>query len=109
MIGGNTTACIQLITGTVNAIGEAVPVLTDVQRLHGYLDLITGDSPYLNYNAKLQESTHVFICDYTPLDSRVTAENSRMLINGKRYDVLLIDNPMGLNKQLEILLRFTGE
>jgi hypothetical protein len=33
-----------------------------------------------------------------------------MVINGKRYDVLLIDNPMELDtgSQLEFYLKFTG-
>ena len=33
-----------------------------------------------------------------------------MTINGKRYDILLIDNPMemGSGSQLEFYLRFTG-
>ena len=61
-------------------------------------------------NAKIQESTHVFIADYVSLDSRITAETSRMVINGKRYEILLIDNPMemGSGSQLEFYLKFTG-
>jgi len=109
-IGGNITAIIQVYTATKNEIGENVQTWADAQTIKGWLDLQAGDSKYTSFNAKMQESTHVFIADYVVLDSRITAENSRMVINGKRYDVLLIDNPMelGSGSQLEIYLKFTG-
>lgn len=52
----------------------------------------------------------IFVADYVPLDSRIKAEFSRMVVNGKRYDILLIDNPMEMQSgsQLEIYLKFTG-
>nr|DAH12510.1 MAG TPA: head tail adaptor [Caudoviricetes sp.] len=109
-IGGNITAVIQTATTAQNAIGEQVKTWTDAQTLKGWLDLTSGDSKYLTYNAKLQESTHVFVADFVPLASGIAAENSRMVINGKVYDILLIDNPMemGSGSQLEIYLKFTG-
>ena len=109
-IGGNITATIQVKAITKNEIGEQVDSWADVQSIKGWLDLTTGDSKYSTYNAKIQESTHIFIADYVPLDSRIKAENSRMVIKGKRYDILLIDNPMELENgsQLEIYLKFTG-
>lgn len=109
-ISGNITAVIQTATTTKNAIGEQVKSWADAQTLKGWLDLQTGDSRYTTYNAKIQESTHVFIADYVPLADGIQAENSRMTINGKVYDILLIDNPMemGSGSQLEIYLRFTG-
>ena len=74
--------------------------------------MIRGSYPssYTTYSAKIQESTHIFIADFVPLDSRITAENSRVIINSKRYDVTLIDNPMemGSGSQLEIYLKYTG-
>lgn len=107
-IGGNITAIIQISTVTLNEIGEQVKAWENVQTLRGWLDLQNGESRYSTYHAKIQESTHYFIGDYVPLDERITAENSRMVINGKRYDVMLIDNPMELNAQLEIYLKYTG-
>lgn len=108
-IGGNITAQLQLKTGsTKNEIGEKVPQWETIHTLMGWLDLASGDSKYTTYDAKIQESTHIFVCDYQVLDSRITAESSRMIINGRRYDVMLIDNPMELNKHLEIYLKFTG-
>lgn len=109
-IGGNIAAVIQTKTVTKNEIGETVKSWADVQTIKGWLDLSSGDSRYSNFNAKIQESTHIFIADYVVLSEGITAENSRMLINGKRYDILLIDNPMemGSGSQLEIYLKFTG-
>lgn len=109
-IGGNITAVIQTATITKNRIGEQVKSWADKQTLKGWLDLQAGDSKYTNFNAKIQESTHVFVADYVPLAPGIAAENSRMVINSKVYDVLLIDNPMemGSGSQLEIYLKFTG-
>lgn len=109
-IGGNITAIIQVYTSAKNEIGEQVKTWTDVQSIKGWLDLQSGSSNYTTYNAKIQESTHVFVADYIRLADGIQAENSRMTINGKRYDVLLIDNPMemGSGSQLEFYLKFTG-
>lgn len=109
-IGGNITAVIQKRTTANNDIGELVHTWTDALSIKGWLDLTTGESRYTTFNAKIQESTHIFIADYVPLDPEITSENSRMIINGKRYDILLIDNPMemGSGSQLEIYLKYTG-
>ena len=109
-IGGNITATIQTFTTAKNEIGESVQTWVNKQTIKGWLDLSSGDSKYTSFNAKIQESTHVFIADYVPLASGIQAENSRMTINGKQYDVLLIDNPMemGSGSQLEFFLRYTG-
>lgn len=105
MIGGNVTAEFQTKTVTVNAIGEQEESWSTVKTIRGFLDLISGDSKYETYNAKIQESTHIFICDYTPLGVSV---NARLIVDGKNYDVMLIDNPMNLNRQLEIYLKMVG-
>lgn len=109
-IGGNIKAKVQVCTTTKNEIGEQVQTWADAQTIKGWLDLSSGSAQYTTFNAKIQESTHIFIADYVVLDSRITAENSRMIVNGKRYDILLIDNPMemGGGSQLEFYLKFTG-
>lgn len=108
-IGGNITATIQTVTTKRNSIGEQVKTWADKKALRGWLDLSGGDSKYTTFNAKIQESTHVFVADYVSL-SGIEPENSRMVINGKVYDILLIDNPMemGSGSQLEIYLKYTG-
>jgi len=109
-IGGNINAIIQVYTVTKNEIGEQVKTWKDVQTIKGWLDLQNGDSRFNTYNAKIQESTHFFIADYVPLADGIQAENSRMTINGKRYDIVLIDNPMemGNGSQWEFYLKYTG-
>lgn len=108
MIGGNISAEIQIHTVTKNQIGEAVPTWQTVQTLLGWLDLMSGNAKIETYSAKIQESTHIFIGDYVALNSQITSENSRMIINGKIYQITLIDNPMELNRQWEIYLKYTG-
>lgn len=110
-IGGNTVAVIQVRKATEkNAIGEAEVAWADVQTIKGWLDLASGEAGYQNYSAKIQESTHIFVADYVPLDKSINAESSRAVINGKRYDIMLIDNPMEMEhgSQLEIFLKYTG-
>lgn len=109
-IGGNITAIIQVSTTAKNDIGEHVQTWADVQSIKGWLDMSSGEARYSSFNAKIQESTHFFVSDYVQLDSLITAESSQMVINGKRYDILMIDNPMelGTGSQLEFYLRFTG-
>lgn len=109
MIGGNTTVTLQTKgVATVNSIGERVHTWTDAATLLiGWLDLMGGDSKRAPFDSKLQDSTHIFICDYVPLTG-ITPENSRLVASGDVYEVLLIDNPMGLNQHLEIYLKYTG-
>lgn len=109
-IGGNIEAWFQVATITENAIGEQVKNWQNVQRLKGWLDLSSGGAKYTSFHAKIQESTHVFVADYTALDQRIDAETARMVIAGKAYDITLIDNPMELKhcSQLEIYLKYTG-
>lgn len=107
MIGGNIEAVLQQKNGsTPDAIGGKIQKWADVQTLTGWLDLQAGDSKYSNFSAKLQESTHIFLCDYVAIDRK--ADDKRLVVNGVAYDVLLIDNPMEMNQQLEIYLRFVG-
>ena len=109
MIGGNIIAELQIRTAEgKNSIGEGVTTWQTVNSIRGFFDYTSGDSKYTNYDAKMQDSTHVFVADYTVLDSRARAENSRLLVNSKAYDVMLIDDPMELHKQLEIYLKYTG-
>ena len=107
-IGGNIKAIIQVCTSVDNEIGENVQTWADVQSIKGWLDLQSGDSRNTTFHAKIQESTHIFIADYVALDKRITAESARLVINGKRYDILLIDDPMEMHQQLEFYLKFTG-
>lgn len=135
MIGGNTIALIQVKDeGAKNAIGERIHQWVDVASATGWLDLVGGDSKYTPHSAKVQESSHLFLCDFqsfkglssgwvwnpfsfakgqissVKLDDKVdvTSENARILIDGYVYDIMLIDDPMNMHQQLEIYLKYVG-
>lgn len=110
MIGGNVIATVQVKTGTgKNAIGEEVQEWSDVVSLLGFLDNQTTDIDIQEYNALIQESTDIFICDYKRLNGiHFNAENARIIIDGLEYHILLIDDVSGLHEQVEIYLKFIG-
>ena len=110
MIGGNVYAVIQCKTTETDEIGAQVEAWADVQTVRGWLDLSATDNStnYSKYNAKIQAHTHVVVSDSVRDSHSITDENSRAVINGKRYDITLIDDPMGMHKQLEIYLKYTG-
>lgn len=107
-IGGNIVGIVQTKTTQKNKIGEAVQSWTARFNQKGWLSLQNGDSKYTTFNAKLEESTHVFLCDFHPGIYALADQDTRMIIKGKMYDVLLIDNPDERNEQLEIYLRKIG-
>ena len=102
MIGGNIEAVYQIKETRKNEIGEMIESWIDAGRLKGYLDLSSGTSRYEDYNAKIQDSDYTFICDYSKIDKSI---QSRLIIDGISYDILLIGNPMNLNRQLEFYLK----
>lgn len=110
MIGGNRS--IQLLTKKVvsDALGEQVEQWVKAIELKGFLDFSNGEANYAN-NAKIAQSTDVFICDYKELGKDVKEENTRLLDleTNLVYDVLKIDDPMGMHKHLEIYLRLLGD
>lgn len=111
MIGGNIEAIVQKkIHSSVNQIGENVEVWSDVGTVLGWLDYATGENTVIQYNAKLQDTTHYFFCDHRIWirDEGLTAENTRLVIKGDIYNVLLMDNPMEMDQHLEIYLKYIG-
>lgn len=134
-IGGNIQALLQVKKENgKNSIGERVNTWVDCTSILGWLDLSTGDSNHMTFSAKIQESTHVFLCDFTNLRNLstewvwnpfsfltgvisktdeqesvdITSDNARMVISNKVYEILLIDDPMEMHEHLEIYLRFIG-
>lgn len=104
MIGGNIELELQIKDGeTKNELSEQVTGWKQHKTLWGFLDLSSGSTNYTNYNAKIEESTHVFICDYTEIGARDT--ELRAVCNGAMYDVTYIDDPMNLHEHLEIFLK----
>lgn len=108
-IGGNITGTLQKQEqGGKNAIGEAVVKWVDAFSVSGWLGLQNGDSKRTTFNAKIEESTHVFLCDFNADMYALADQNTRMTFKGSMYDVLLIDNPDEMDEQLEIYLRKIG-
>ena len=106
-IGGNTKGLLQAKNGgSYNAIGERVLEWVTSNELTGYLDMQSQTSNKSNYQTKMEESTHMFICDYVAIDKKI--DNKRMVIENEIYDVLYIDDPMNLHQHLEIYLKYTG-
>ena len=107
MIGGNVIAVLQKKTSSKNAFGEKVETWNDLQLLKGFLDFTGGDGSYKsNFKGAVEETTHIFICDYDEIASKAKPTQSRLVVNGSVYDVLMIDNPMNLNQHLEIMLKY---
>lgn len=106
MIGGNITVKLQEKSTVKNEIGESVNSYVDKYNLTGYLDFTGGSSKSDLYKTKYQESTHIFICDYQPID--LQPENCILVCSNKVYEVLIIDDPMELHQHLEILLKYVG-
>lgn len=107
-IGGNITGRIQTQTTTKNRVGEGVKEWQDAFSVKGWLGLQSGDSKYTTYNAKVEESSHCFLCDFHSGIYALASQATRMIIKGFIYDVLLIDNPDEMDEQLEIFLRRVG-
>lgn len=107
-IGGNSQLVFQTrILGEPNSIGERERVYVDVDTLEGYLDYQTGNFAVGDSNAKLASTSHIFIADYKPL-TEVSETASRAVVGNDVYNVLMIDNPMGLNYHWEIYLEYLG-
>lgn len=104
MIGGNVNAILQHKTSFKNTFGVLTDRWETITTIRGFLDYIGGDGSYkTTYRGKISETTHIFICDYVNLGDIPT---SRLLINGKHYEILLIDDPMGLHRHLELFLKY---
>jgi len=135
MIGGNITALVQVKDkGKRNKIGEVEHTWSDVVSLKGFLDYSGGQNDGIKYQTKVQETTHLFLCDFQTFHSLskkwvwnpfnltngvittekqdetvdVTSENGRIIIEGLEYQILLIDDPMHLHQHLEIYLKYVG-
>ena len=108
-IGGNINGIIQTKTGKgKNAIGETVLEWADAYNIPGWLGLQSGEQKRANFNAKIEESTHIFLCDFHPGIYALADQDVRMIIKGNMYDVTFIDNPDEMDEQLEIYLRKVG-
>ena len=108
-IEGNT-ACVLMTMGEpyTNPIGEKVTNWANACEFTGILSLQAGDSNYSTHKTKLEESSHILICEYDAEIYAYADQNTRIIAKDRMYDVLLIDNPDELDEHLEIYLRYVG-
>jgi len=102
-IGGNVTCQLMKNVSVANAIGEQVRILEPFMNLRGYLDLRGETTDRERFKGKLEQTTNVFVMDFVEIDVDIRSVTF-VDHKGRKYDVLLIDNPMELNRQIEIYL-----
>ena len=108
-IGGNIIGEIQTKKSVgANEMGAAQHVWSLAYAVRDWLGMQSGGAQRNTYNAKIEETTHVFLCDYHAGVYALAAQDTRMVIKGFVYDVLLIDNPDEMDEQLEIYLKRVG-
>lgn len=96
---------VQRRTKTDDGMGGVTYDWTDHLTIEGgTLDQLSGDEVLAS--EKLGElSSHIFIV-FEILDIKRT---DRMVIDGNIYDIKNVDNPLNMDRQLEIKLEYTGE
>lgn len=106
-IGGNTDLILKRKTQVKNEIGEEVITWVDYKTIHGFMDFMSEATGRTNFNSKIVESTHVFVCDYVEIDK--SEIELAAFHNNKEYEITYIDDPMGLHYHLEIFLKYIGD
>lgn len=109
-IGGSTKAIVQIKTVEKDEYQADRATWKDAFSLSGVLDLLDG-GVNLKMMSRTGEADYIFICDYfVPVynGEKLTAENSRFLIDGEVYEVKLFDDPMNLHGHQEIYLKYLG-
>lgn len=117
-IGGNVDLVLKVKNSyQKNSIGENIPKLVDYLTIRGFLDMANTNTSHTTYNAKIQDSSHYFICDYVEfptfvddkgIERKPKIDELRAYCNEKEFDVSWIDDPMELHKHLEIYLEYLG-
>lgn len=112
MIGGNTIATIQVKEVGKNTIGEQAKRWVNLGTVLGFLDFVSNQNEN-PFRGKVQNTSHIFLCDHSRWvvagqGATVTPERIRMVVNNEVFNVLLIDDPMGMHQHLEIYLEYLG-
>ncbi len=109
-INGNTKAVVQIREVETDEYKADRTRWKDAFSVKGTLDLLDG-GVNLKMMSRTEDADYIFICDYfLPAynGEKLTAENSRLLIEGEVYEVKLFDDPMRLHEHLEIYLKYLG-
>ena len=106
-IGGNTDLVLKIKSQIENEIGEKVTSWADYKTIHGFMDFMSESTGNTNFNSKIVESTHLFVCDYVDIDKSIV--ELKAYHNDKEYEITYIDDPMGLHYHLEFFLKYIGD
>jgi SPP1 family predicted phage head-tail adaptor len=86
-----------------NGMGGYFQQWSDYLPSYGYaLDQLSGDE-FVKADKTFPGSTHVLIGEVTDI-----TEADRVLVGNKIYNIKNVDNPMNLDRHLEILLEYKG-
>ena len=107
-INGNLTATVQKRQTVKNSIGEGITSWSDIGTVLGWLDYASGQNDTDKFKGKVQDTTHLFFCDYDKWLPGIRSEDCRLVIEGDVYNILLIDDPMGMRQHLEVYLKYIG-
>ena len=107
MVGGNTAA--EVVRSVKSTSKRGIRVESGIElvmSLKGWIDYQSGQNSHTTFNAELANTTHVFLCDYDAKYAALRKEKGlSLVIDGNRYEVLLVDDPMGLHQHIETFLR----
>lgn len=99
-----TTAKIQRYLEIDDEMGGVIYEWEEIAEVEGYLDQLEGEE--ILASDKLGElSSHIFII-FETVDVK---RGDRFIIYDEIYNVTNVDNPLNMNRQLEIKLKYTGE
>ncbi len=112
-IGGNTAAVIQIGTFADNDYGNDVVKWENAfqEPVYGFLDMVNEGTNSRSLMHRVEDADYIFLCDYfLPAAGgvKLTAENSRVLIDGEVYEVKAYDDPMRMHEHMEIYLKYLG-
>jgi SPP1 family predicted phage head-tail adaptor len=94
---------IQRFTSVPNGIGGYIETwATYLADYDGIIDQLSGNE-ILSADKISPNSTHILIGVVADIK-----EDDRVLYNGKIYNVKNVDNPMNMDRHLEILLEYKG-
>jgi SPP1 family predicted phage head-tail adaptor len=94
---------VERFTSTPNGFGGYTQAWTTHIENYGYaLDQLSGNE-FVKADKTFPGSTHILIGDIADI-----TENDRVIVGNKHYDIKNVDNPMNLDRHLEILLEYKG-
>ena len=95
----NTKANILRLIEGVDSWGQPKKDVKFISTVSGCLDNLSASNQYAQTKMNVL-STHIFICEIFKVHNDDILE-----INGKRYEITYVDNPLNRNNHLEIELR----